>query len=329
MSRSRAFRYALGTLASVFVLANAMAFFHGRAMTHFSAAGTRTPRASELTTAQKIGVVLRGVNLPRRLNEQDPSAWSLPFERETFKTRDGLTIEAWRVPAAAPRGSVVLLHGYADRKASLLREAQAFHEMGYECLLVDFRGAGGSDGDVTSIGFHEAEDVLAAVTHELQASRPRPLIVFGVSMGAAATLRAVGVLHATPDVLVLQYPFATLRDAVTHRFAASGVPTAVVPLFVFWGGAQMGFDGFSHNPAEYAKAVRVPTLLLQGDRDDRVAMWEARLIVDRLAGPKQLEVFEGLGHVSLLKAKPEQWTRVVGDFLRRFSPALAGVEAGH
>jgi hypothetical protein len=58
-------------------------------------------------------------------------------------------------------------------------------------------------------------------------------------------------------------------------------------------------------------------------------MWEARLIVDRLAGPKQLEVFEGLGHVSLLKAKPEQWTRVVGDFLRPFSPALAGVEAGH
>lgn len=328
MSRRRLRRSALGLAVALFVLLNGMAIMHGRAMTRFSAAGTRTPRAQELSIAQKLGVVLTGVNMPRRINEEDPSAWSLPFERETFETRDGLTLEAWRVPVAAPRGSVVLFHGYADRKASLLREAQAFHELGYECLLVDFRGAGGSDGDVTSIGYHEAEDVLAAVAHQQRLQRPRPQIVFGVSMGAAATLRAVGVLHASPDVLLLQHPFATLREAVTHRFASNGVPAAIVPLFVFWGGVQQGFDGFRHNPSEYAASVRVPTLLMQGDRDDRVAMSEARLILERLAGRKQFEIFEGLGHVSLLSARPEQWTKAVAEFLTTLHPN-PGVEAGH
>ncbi len=326
MSSPRLRRATLGLGVGVFALLNGMAILHGRSMTRFSAAGTRTPRAQDLSAAQKLGVVLTGVNVPRRINEEDPSAWSLPFERETFETRDGLTLEAWRVPAPSARGSVVLFHGYADRKASLLREAQAFHEMGYECLLVDFRGAGGSDGNVTSIGYHEAEDVLAAVAHAQRLGRP-PLIVFGVSMGAAATLRAV-TLGASPDALVLQYPFATLREAITHRFAANGVPAAIVPLFVFWGGVQQGFNGFRHNPAEYAASVAVPALLMQGDRDDRVSMSEARLILERLAGPKRLDIFEGVGHVSLLKAKPEQWTKTVSEFLLPFGPSPA-VEAGH
>lgn len=43
-----------------------------------------------------------------------------------------------------------------------------------------------------------------------------------------------------------------------------------------WGGWQQGFNGFRHNPVDYARRVRVPTLLMQGDRDDRVSVAEAQ-----------------------------------------------------
>jgi hypothetical protein len=147
-------------------------------------------------------------------------------------------------------------------------------------------------------------------------------------MGAAASLRAVGALDLQVDGLVMEAPFATLRSAVTNRFHTLGVPTfGLVDLFVFWGGVQQDFNGFAHNPVEYAAHVREPTLLMLGNHDNRVLMPEGRAIFDALAGEKQFEIFDGLGHESLFKGKPEQWLRVVGGFLERFQASPASPAA--
>lgn len=295
---------------------NALAFRHARAMTHFSASGKRTPRPEAMTLSQKLSVLASGANLPRRINERSPADVGLAFERQTLRTRDGQTLEAWFVPRREPRGTVLMFHGYADRKASLLDVASAFHELGYACLLVDFRGSGGSSGERTSIGYHEAEDVVAALAHATRSSAPRPLVLFGASMGAAAVLRAVGVLGADSAALVLQYPFSRMSVTVDRRFEAMGVPSfPASPALVFWGGLQQGFNGFRHNPVDYARGVRVPTLLMQGDQDDRVSVGEAREIYDALAGRKQLRIFHGVGHQSLVRAQPDEWRSAVTELL--------------
>jgi len=51
-------------------------------------------------------------------------------------------------------------------KSDQLDEARAFHALGFSTLLVDHRGHGGSAGDWTSIGYHEATDVVAAVDYD-------------------------------------------------------------------------------------------------------------------------------------------------------------------
>ena len=229
---------------------------------------------------------------------------------------EGMTLAAWFVPRAEPKGTVLMFHGYADRKASLLDVALAFHELGYACLLVDFRGSGGSSGATTSIGYHEAEDVVAALVHATRLWAPRPMILFGASMGAAAVLRAVGVLGADSAALVLQYPFSKMSVTVDRRFEAMGLPAfPASSALVFWGGLQQGFNGFRHNPVDYARGVRVPTLLMQGNRDDRVSVGEAREIYDALAGRKELRIFQGVGHQSLVKAQPDEWKAAVTGLL--------------
>lgn len=314
--KRRALLRRLAAVAAAGCLAlNVLAYRHARAMTRFSEGGPRTPRPEALGTSEKLGVLLSGVRLPRSRNNRTPAALGLAFEPRSARTSDGLELEAWYLPRREPRGTVLSFHGYADRKASLLEAARAFHELGWAGLLVDFRGSGGSQGERTSIGFHEAEDVVAALSLARAEGLPAPHVLFGVSMGAAAALRAVGALGARPQALVLQYPFATLSSAVAHRFRSLGAPEPLAPLLVFWGGLQQGFNGFRHAPVDYARGVTVPTLLMQGDRDDRVSLAEARAIHAALAGPKQLEVFEGVGHVSLVAARPEQWTRVVSAFL--------------
>ena len=47
----------------------------------------------------------------------------------------------------------------------LLAPAQAFHRLGYDAILVDFRGVGGSSGNTTTLGVREAQDVAEMIKH--------------------------------------------------------------------------------------------------------------------------------------------------------------------
>jgi alpha-beta hydrolase superfamily lysophospholipase len=287
-------------------------------MTHFSATGVRTGRPETLTLVQKLRVAAKGVELPKPRNEATPLDRGMPFETWTIPVEPSVSLEAWSVRAAEPRGVVVLFHGYADRKSSILAEARAFLDQGWSPVLVDLRGSGGSSGEVTSIGYHEAKDVEASVRFVRARVGEAPLVVWGVSMGGAASLRAVGELGVPVDGLIVEAPFATLRSAVVNRFNSMGVPAwGLADLLVFWGGRQHSFDGFAHNPVDYARGVRAPTLLLLGNRDERVLMPEGRAIFEALPAPKQFEVFDGLGHQSLLRGNPDQWIRLVSAFLAR------------
>lgn len=288
-------------------------------MTNFTRGGVPTPMPKALSLAQKMGVLASGVRLPRPENNHTPLDQEMTYEIWTIPVENGISLEAWHVLRVESRGVILMFHGYADRKSSILPEARAFFDQGWDPVLVDLRGSGGSSGNSTSIGFHEARDEAAAVRFTRAKLSDKRLILWGVSMGGAAALRAVGVLESPVDGLIVEAPFATLRSALINRFNSLGVPSfGVVDLLVFWGGAQQGFNGFGHNPVDYAKGVKAPTLLLLGDQDQRVLMPEGRAIFDALAGVKQFESFAGLGHESLVRGNRVQWTAVISKFLSRW-----------
>ncbi len=305
-------------LAVPLVLVNLVAYMQARAFTHFAPSGQAAGSPERLSRWRKAQVLLTGITIPRPENRATPADFDLPFTTHTIPG-DGVTLEAWHVPADNARGLVLLFHGHAASKAMLLPEAAAFHEIGYEAMLVDFRGSGGSSEAVTTIGVSEADDVAAAVDYARRQWPDRRLTLFGVSMGAAAVLRAAALNGVTADALVLECPFDRLLTTVEHRFEAMGVPAfPLARLLLFWGGVQNGFDAFAHNPVEYAARVRCPTLLMHGAHDWRVRPAEAEGIYAALAGPKRWELFADAGHQSYYARCRERWCAVVDGFLREY-----------
>jgi alpha-beta hydrolase superfamily lysophospholipase len=250
------------------------------------------------------------------MNDSDPQSQGLTFETRHFQTRDGLHLEAWYIPNPQAKGLVLLLHGYSACKAHLLPEAKAFHDLGYATVLLDFRGSGGSDGSTTTLGVYEADDVAAAI-QVLQESNPElPLVLYGQSMGSAAIFRAISKCGIQPRAVIVECPFDRLLATVENRFAALGVPAfPSAPLLVFWGGVQHGFNGFRHNPVEYARAVRCPVLLMHGEKDPRVTQEQAHAIYQNLSGVKRFALFPGVGHQSCFKERPDLWNQTVSQFL--------------
>jgi alpha-beta hydrolase superfamily lysophospholipase len=255
------------------------------------------------------------VTIERPAEEVRPDALDLPYEVHVY-VGEGGRLAAWHIPHEHAAGLVVLFHGYAAGKARLLPEARAFHDLGYACFLVDFRGSGGSDGDRTSIGYHEADDVVRTVAYVRQRWSGEPLILFGHSMGAAAILRALSLQALEPGAVVLECPFDRLLSTVEARFASTGLPSfPAAQLLIFWGGLQHGYNGFDHNPVEYARRVTCPALLLHGRGDPRVSCKQIESIYRNLAGEKSLYFFDGIGHESYAARQPEEWKGCVAHFL--------------
>lgn len=313
----RLLRWCLGLGVFLFVAFNVIAFLQARAMTHYQPATARTTRLSQLSDWGKLRTVLAGPVIRRQSNTKTPADIGLAYQTIHFASTNGIQLEAWQIAsqrAGAP--CVLLFPGYGASKDTLLHAAQEFAQHGCELWLIDPRGIGGSDGSVTSVGFHEADDVAAAVREVRKTSASRPLVLYGTSMGAVAILRAVHRHSISPDALILECPFDRFTTTIGNRFAWLGLPRSPLAEGVaFWAGVQQGFNGLAHNPTTYARSVRCPTLLLQGAKDESVGLAHVHA-VSRCFGPEcRFELIPDGGHAFLVLRSNEAWRRSVSGFL--------------
>jgi hypothetical protein len=113
---------------------NVVAFFHAWKFTHFSDSGIkRTKQPDQLSLTEKITALVFGVSLPRQSNTTLPD---VPFETITLQSNK--QIACWMLQSEISKGTVILFHGFAGEKSSMLDKAGVFLSMGYNCMLVDF-----------------------------------------------------------------------------------------------------------------------------------------------------------------------------------------------
>ncbi|MFK7809899.1 MAG: alpha/beta hydrolase [Saprospiraceae bacterium] len=294
-----------------FLLCNLIVFNHAYKFTHFSENGKRI-RPENLDAMEKLDILFFGIENPRPENDKVPNQ-----EYETVALQSKELLEGWLVENEKQKGIVILFHGYSASKSGCLAYAEEFYQMGFSTLLVDFQGSGGSTGNNTTVGFEESKDVKVAFEY-IQHRLPNvQIILFGSSMGAASILKAIDDFDIGPDKIILECPFGTMKATMQKRFQAMGIPSfPAAEILLLYGGAINGFNAFKHNPVDYAKAVKIPTLLLHGENDKRVLVPEVREIFENLNGPKELIILSDCGHEVYLECNPEKWSSAVRSFLK-------------
>ncbi|WP_191906297.1 alpha/beta hydrolase [Hymenobacter baengnokdamensis] len=301
-------------MLGIVVLLNVVVALHAWRFTHFTTTpGPRTRNPEKLPTAEKIKLILTGLQNPKPVNLAPPD---FPYQNVTLHSPNG-RLGAWYSGVPAARGTVVLCHGYTSDKSRLRPEAAYFRQLGYSVLLLDFSGNGTSEGYQTTIGYREADDVAAAFRWA-QARQPgAPVVLYGVSMGAVAILRAEAALRLRPTANIIECPYGSMLQTAKNRFVSMHLPPfPLANLLVFWGSVENGYWAFGLNAGEYARHVATPTLLLWGTADPRVTRAETDTIFAHLAGPKQRVDFIGSGHEPYWPKHPGQWRGVISRFLR-------------
>lgn len=116
----------------------------------------------------------------------------------------------------APRGTVMLLHGYGLAQFSMMPWALQLGEAGWRCVLVDLRGHGSSTGQQVYYGKYELNDLRQLLDALGRAGRLQPPVAaMGESYGAALALRWQPSDPRIQSVVALA-PYASLSNAVMN-----------------------------------------------------------------------------------------------------------------
>ena len=210
-----------------------------------------------------------------------PAAAGFPEAEEvTVTTRDGERVIVWHVPPKANRPVVIFLHGNGDILAWRVSRFRALTAEGTGLVAVSFRGYAGSTGKPTEAGL--LEDGAAAYDFAALRYPPARLVPWGYSLGsgvavAMATTRQVG-------AVVLEAPYTSVEDVAAGRF----------PIFpVRW----LIRDRFRSD--QRIGALKVPLLVLHGERDDVIAVAFGRRLYALAPEPKRFIAFEHGTHIDL------------------------------
>lgn len=291
-------------------------------MSRYAIGEDRTPSPEELTLFGKLKVILTGVNFPRPTNTASPKEFGMDFITVRYHGAFGTDLEAWQIEHATNHGLILMFHGHGAAKESLLPAAEIFFRSGWDCALVDFHGSGGSGTNLTSVGWHEATDVIESHRFFSHMYENKPIVLYGVSMGSAAVLRATHIESLNPNGIILELPYDSLLNTARQRFRAMGLPSfPAAETLLFYGGMHGHFNAFAMNPAAFAKSVKCPTLLMNGEIDRRAPPEQAIAVFKNLDGEKIHKQFRGLGHRNFARHDPKSWSATTITFLDRILEA--------
>ena len=242
---------------------------------------------------------------PRRPLDRTAADLGVPHERVEFEAFDGLTLRGeWLEPVGTAHDSpvVVLVHGWTGNSGTMLFVARPLLDAGYAVFTFDVRRHGLSD-DAPYVTIRHFRDDLAHAIRTVRERRPgAPVLVAGHSLGGSAAL-LVGDAGAPVDGIVLIAAPADLMEVTAGMFSDRGLPGGLLTgvLRPFWQ-RRAGVPFRELDPADGARRLQSPLLVVHGDRDARVPAEHARLLAEN-AGTEVLWV-DGAEHKNILD-RPE------------------------
>lgn len=230
--------------------------------------------------------------LPSSDHVMTPSDMGLSFEDVRIPTSDGERLHGWMVRALNETraqnaedsdGTILFFHGNAGNISSRVPLARGFAELGYDVLLVDYRGYGKSTGRPTEEGLYD--DARAAWQY-LTADRSVPendIVIYGRSLGGgpaawlatqveARALVLESTFTSVPDIAAHHYPFLPVRWLSRIRFdTESRVGRVEMPVHIIHGRNDEVVP-FEHGEALHASARSPKSFTATGDSHNQTSM---------------------------------------------------------
>ncbi|MEK6653204.1 MAG: alpha/beta hydrolase [Nitrospirota bacterium] len=207
---------------------------------------------------------------PSREIEATPWNIGLDFEEISLKTKDGINISAWYIPAENERGVVLFCHGNAGNISHRLDSTLIFHDLNMSVLIFDYRGYGKSEGSPTENGTYldaeSAWDYLVNVRHV----KPEKIILFGRSLGSA--IAAETAIRRKAGAIIIESGFTSIPDLGAKFF-----PQLPVRLI----------SRYHYSTIDKVSMIDIPKLFIHSRQDELIPFEQGIRLFEKASAPKE------------------------------------------
>jgi pimeloyl-ACP methyl ester carboxylesterase len=216
----------------------------------------------------------------------------------TLRTADGVRLAATHLPHAGDV-AVVVAHGFSGTHTKPW-QARVANGLARHAGVVafDFRGHGRSAG-VSTLGELEVLDVEAAVEWARALGYAR-VVTCGWSMGGSCVIRHAALAGGVDAVVSVSATSRwRVRDTKPMRrlhWIVERRAGRVVGRTLLRTRLARAWDDEPESPVEVVGRVRVPLLLVHGDRDTYFTLEHPRALYAAANEPKELWLVPGFGH---------------------------------
>jgi uncharacterized protein len=250
--------------------------------------------------AYGCGIENRLIFHPSSLIENTPKHAGLEFEDIFFNARDGVRLNGWFIPHREARSTLVWFHGNAGNIGHRVDNIKLLHDrVKANIFIFDYRGYGRSEGVPTEEGTYlDGEAALALMREKLGKDDADSIVLFGRSLGAAVAVEMATRFRS--QGLILESPFLSIVELACLFFP-------LLPIGPF---LQTRYD-----VQATIKKIKVPVLVLHGDRDTVIPFEHGKLVFAAAPDPKKFFTIAGADHNDTYVVGGEAYYKQLKDFI--------------
>lgn len=239
--------------------------------------------------APRMDPVSRKFLFPSSRDFLKPAEQGLEARDVSFKNRSGSLLRGWFFDREGTDRTVLVCMGNTGNISVMLPYARILLDGGFDVLLFDYQGFGGSEGVASVMSL--TGDASAAFDY-LTATRglePGKIGILGTSLGSVLALFLGS--QRQPRAVAVEDVFLPADHLKAFKKSAGNDPLA--------GWAITALERFvlpAVDPLSTAKRVRCPLLLVHGERDWLLPPWGSARVASVREAPTRVWLMDGVGH---------------------------------
>lgn len=194
---------------------------------------------------------------------------------------DGATLSALHFTVPQPKGVVLYFHGNAGSLRDWGAVATTFTHLGYDALMMDYRGYGKSSGQLhTEADFHT--DAQVAYDYLRKRYTESQIVIYGRSLGSG--IASYLATHTRPRLLILETPYTSFEQIIADR-----MPMLPISLLL----------KYPLRTDTWLDQVQCPIALFHGTADGVVPYAHSQQLKGLIKGPHELITVSNGNHGNL------------------------------
>lgn len=223
--------------------------------------------------------------MPSMLSQEHVFKMKNTFKEVNLKASDGAQLNGLHFKKKQPKGIILYFHGNAGDLQGWGQLSEYFVEIGYDVIIMDYRGYGKSTGERSQELLYE--DAQLWYDYAKQLYPESDITVYGRSLGTTFATYISSINR--PKKLILESPFYSIEDVAKSRFSILPIKCLLDYKFPTY---------------QYIEKVSCPITIYHGTSDTVISYEQGKKLYDGFnsASKKLITIPDG-GHNDLIVFK--------------------------